>query len=614
MNICYTKIIIAAAILILCSSLNVSAEYKNIEIDVDKNKVPLSGSIRLDLTFDGVENMTAMELPDIDGFESSFLRSANIISKSDGALMRSTRHTYLLMPKKTGLFKIGPFKFDYDNKTYISKEIDVQILSGIPRMREEDEISAEEKFRSKENIFLVIEINKDKVYVNELFQLEAKLYFKDIQITDIKFPTIEQNGFLLGEFSAPSKSKKSLKGYSYNLVSFRTSIFATKPGDLILGPATISCNYIPERSGIGLKEAVSRIEKYSSSGIFGENGSSSGDSRKKKKPLQIESEAKSISVLPLPDAGKPDNFSGGVGDFDFKLSVSPKGDIKIGDAITLSMEISGKGNLSMIMPPDIIKGKDFIPYEPYLKEQGRSYRIYEQVIIPKNEAFQKIPRVSFSYFDPKRSRYITIEKGSIPIRIIRTKRIEETEIAEDLKESAPDREKEIAGKDIVYIKDSAGRLRKKGAYLYRNRIFLSLHILPFALYMLILIFHRRYERFKNDISYARYTFAYKKAKKALAEAKSLLINKRPERFYASLFVAIQEYLGDKFNLAPGGITADIIDDTLRPRNFDGKILDEINLFFKEYDIARFTPHKCQEKEMAGIFKSAQVIVEYFKKI
>jgi hypothetical protein len=57
----------------------------------------------------------------------------------------------------------------------------------------------------------------------------------------------------------------------------------------------------------------------------------------------------SINVKPLPN-GKPENFSGGVGTFTFKSSISTT-DTKANEPVTIKLEISGTGNLKLIQNP-----------------------------------------------------------------------------------------------------------------------------------------------------------------------------------------------------------------------------------------------------------------------
>lgn len=602
-------------LLILNINIHVLAEDKSLEVNIDKDDIPLSGSIRLDLTFHGVKDMPAPGLPEIDGFKSTYLRSSNIISKSDGRILCSTRHTYVLMPNRSGLFKIGPFEFLHNGNRYISKQTTVRVLSGLPRLKEEEvEISAEERFRAKENAFLLIELDKDEVYVNELFPLYINLYYKDIWLTDIQYPTIQHEGFSLGEFRRPHKSRKSLKGYDYHVISFRNHIFATRPGELKLGPAILMCNLQIPKSKMGYKEAVESIKKYASKDMFRKDVLKEIHERYKKHPFRLESIAKHITAIALPEAGKPYDFSGAVGNFRFKTQAEPRGYIKIGDAITVKMEISGKGNFAIISAPAIKEDEAFVLYEPYLKEEGETYKIFEQVLIPRTTALKEIPEVRFSFFNPEETKYITITQGPVPIKVVEIEKVKEAEIIEKPEGIEVKPEEEVIGRDIIYIKDSPGRFKKSGAYLYKHSWFLFSQTLPFFLYLSTLVLYKRYQRLKNDIRYARHRVAYRKSKKGLDKAGSLLEYNRPEEFYNHLFSTMQEYFGDKFNLPSGGITAHIVDELLAPKGFEEAVLNKVRRFFKECDVARFTPGRHEKKDMMHTLSDAKVIVEYFRKV
>ena len=296
---------------LIAMTLPVLAQQKNIEITLDNTEISLGASIRMDMVFDDAEDMPAPTMPEIKGLKISYLRSTDMISRMDGKIRRGRRHTYLIMPETTGVFTIGPFDFAYKGTEYVSKKIDIRITSGLSRPTElKPEIVSEEEFRAKENAFFIMASDKDRVYVNEPFQIAAALYYKDIQVSDIEYPVLVHKGLSTGEFKAPQASHKQIKGYDYRIITFKNTAFAIRPGDLKLGPAKISCSmYVADASR--------------STGL-------AADSSQKKVSLRLESTPRNIIVLPLPQGGKPESFKGAVGDFQLSLDVKPEGYIKTG--------------------------------------------------------------------------------------------------------------------------------------------------------------------------------------------------------------------------------------------------------------------------------------------
>ena len=59
---------------------------------------------------------------------------------------------------------------------------------------------------------------------------------------------------------------------------------------------------------------------------------------------------RTIDVKPLPINGRPDDFSGAVGGFEFNMT-SNKNTLKATEAFDLKLEVSGKGNLKLFKLP-----------------------------------------------------------------------------------------------------------------------------------------------------------------------------------------------------------------------------------------------------------------------
>jgi len=587
-----------------------------VTISIDKDAISLSGSVRLDVTFAGVEDMDVPAPPQIDNFESTYLRSSNIVSKVGAKMLRSKRHTYVLMPKVTGLFTIGPLDFSHKGNSYRSNQLKLEVRSGAVAYDDvKGRSSSEERFRAQERAFLLIETEKDRVYINERFPISVNLYYKKgTHLSDIQLPLILHDGFSMGEFGSPSKTRKTIKAHEYVVISFRNSIFAVRTGEMKFGPATLNCNLRMSKSD-GLSSAKDYegvLNKIKEGGIFQKDLFKDMDEAYQKRPFRLESTPKSITVLPMPKKGRPNNFSGAVGDFSLSLKVEPSGVIHVGEPLVLYMKISGKGNLAIAAPPRLKKDASFVLYEPVLKEEKQNYKVFEQTLVPNTAAFKNTPEIEFAFFDPKNKIYRIVTEAPVPVKVIEAYEARGEGVIEKQKEVKPKSSAEPVGRDIIYIKDKPGRVRGVGVCLYKNRRFLSVQIWPLLLYVGILTWYRRYERLKNDIRYARAKFAYKKAKKGLGDTRAYLNVDRAEEFYEHLFGVLQEYFGDKFGVPPGGITVDFVDDVLEPHGFNPKFLERIKLFFKNCDIARFTKSDHQKKDMAGIFAEAERIVESLK--
>jgi len=588
-KICFC--IAVTAMLLL--SRNVSANG-DLEIILDNKEVVLGSSIRMDLVFAEASG-PAPGMPDIKGLKITHLRSTDIITRSEGKTIYGKRYTYLIIPEHPGIFTIGPFDFTHENKSYTFQKTQIQAISSFSDIgNPKQESSKEAAFKAEDNVFLTLNVSADRVFVNEIFQVEALLYFKDAQLADIKYPYLKHEGFFIQEFKAPRKSRQNIKGFMYHTIAFNSSAFAIAAGEQRLGPARISYN-------------MQISDPLASSDLFSKNA-------KKNIPLSSESTDKAITVIPIPEKGRPEGFKGAVGNFKMDFDIKPRDVVKAGESIVLTMRITGKGNFTMLSAPYIARNDGIIYYQPDISEDSDSYKTFRQIIIPKSDAVNEIPCVLFSYFDPEEEKFVSIKKGPFPIRVLGAENKAVPEPQSFSEKTADPPADEPLGEGIIYIKESPGRLKKQGAYLYKSAGYLRLHIIPVFLYFAVLIGCTKYRRLKEDIGYRRRKKAYPQAKRDLARSNKALNRQNGEKFYSYLFVCMQEYFANKFNLPQAGVTADIIEKNMKKAGSSPHVIGQVRKFFDDCYIARFTPYKYKEPEMRDMFSRARSIVESCRRI
>lgn len=132
-------------------------------------------------------------------------------------------------------------------------------------------------------------------------------------------------------------------------------------------------------------------------------------------PHDIPMRSVDISIMPLPETGRPTDFSGAVGLFSFDVAVSPT-DVALGDLITATMTVKGSGYLENILPPRISPGRNFKAYNPEpIANDNADTRIFKQIIVPQTTNAVEICAASFSFFDPQRNKYAIVSKGPFPL-------------------------------------------------------------------------------------------------------------------------------------------------------------------------------------------------------
>jgi len=449
----------------------------------------------------------------------------------------------------------------------------------------------------KDYIYLTVS-TKRTAYLNEEIQLLIQLYIKSgLNVQNIRVPAFPSTGFSVVPLDKDNviQQQTTIDGVRFLVITFPTTVYPIATGELALGPAELNCDLMVARS----QRRSRGRDTFSGDPFF----DSSSDQRERY-PLTIRSDPYTITVKPLPTTGRPESFTGAVGQYDLDVAAKPTS-LKVGEPVTLTMTVRGRGNLDMVKIPKIADLTQFKVYEPQIKD-GTKERTFEQVLIPKSVSVKAIPEIQFSYFDPEMGQYRTQTRGPIPIQVEPSDEAEPLQILEIAEGKAT--RKEILGRDIVYIKDEPGAIKRGDGNLYKNKGFLILQFLPLAGFAVVSVYQRRRERLATDRTYARQYHAPKKAKKGLAQAQKLMATGQPQEFCSTVFKTVQEYLGGRFDLPSAGITIEIVNN-LRSQGIPEEILEKLTAFFEACDRMRFAQSNLDERDMSAILDLAMESVK-----
>jgi tetratricopeptide (TPR) repeat protein len=177
----------------------------------------------------------------------------------------------------------------------------------------------------------------------------------------------------------------------------------------------VTRSFLPTRSGtIDLPGPVLRfavVTEEPRRGFFGERvGGRSEEHFAYAEPATIE-------VLPIPEAGRPASYTGGVGRFALRASVD-RARVKVGDSIKLTLTVEGDGNLEFLGLPTLgdLAGFHRLGSNEN-RSAGRASITYD--ITPLSTDANVIPAVPWSWFDttPGVERFVEASTEPIPIDV-----------------------------------------------------------------------------------------------------------------------------------------------------------------------------------------------------
>jgi hypothetical protein len=618
-GICLPVFCLFSILAALCSIYpdysSVYASDIQLEATVELNKIEVGQSLQLNLSIHGIQNIAAPELGDIDGFNPRYLGPSTMISVINGVMTSSITHIYRLTALKTGTFTLGPFSVKVQNKTITSQPIIIEVVPASSQKNQSrtnqtsqnsstTEINQEEL---KDRIFLTLTVGKRKAYLNEIIPITIKLYVNQLGVRDIQLPVLDSNDFSLGKFATPKQYKETIGQVIYDVIEFTTEMFAIKSGEFSLGPAKLNCNLVVQR------QSRRRPGYWSDDffdGFFNDDIFDNFFGRYETYPLELKSAPLPINALPLPQEEKPADFNGALGNFQLTVETAPL-EVKAGDPLTLKMTIIGNGNFDSVNVPQLQSKDGFKVYDPQIKQENNK-KIFEQILIPDSEKITHVPRINFSFFNTQTGQYQVLTHEPIPITVVKTQE-PQVKLVEPLQNQTAVKQKEELGRDIIYLKNSPGTLRKINSYLYQSFGFWSAQTAVIILFLIIIFFHLERQKLITDPRYARRLRALAKAKKGIQRINKLSVENNRQAFFDAIFKTLREYLADRFHLAQGGITAMTIEEIAQEKGISADILDKIKKIFTDCDMARYAPSQFGLEQLEDILKNLKEVIDYLER-
>ncbi len=549
----------------------ISSAQVKFEAKVSKKKLGVNERLRIDFEMnkDG-DNFNPPDFKDftIVGGPNTSVRN----SWANGKRSYTKTYSYFLAPKKRGSFKIKQATIEIEGEIYKTFPITIQVTKAVDKPK--DGNNAE--YVASENIHLVAEVSKTSPYLNEAITVVYKLYVspntgvsnwreKDTpRYNDFWSQNIEIKGLKI--------QKGEYNGEDYRYVILRkTVLYPQKTGKLKIEPLALD---------ITVEVPTSRYD------IFGNRIMA-------KVPKTISAGSRSINVKPLPEAGRPSDFKGAVGRFDFKVTTS-KQRLNATESLQAKIEVSGEGNLKLFELPKLTVPSSLEVYEPEHKEavrttlkgmQGKISDTY--TIIPQFKGKYPIPNITFSYFDLATETYKQISSDEIVIDV--EKGPTNNALAANANDSRTNSVKQnvTTTDQFAFIKTKSDLINIKSPYFFKSSLFWSLLLLPFLFIPLAIIIRKQKDKRDADVQGNRIRKADRLAKKYLSEAKKTLGQK--EAFYVALEKALHNYLKAKLNIETSEFSKPHIQDLLQQRQVDHSTIETFISILESCELARYTP-------------------------
>jgi hypothetical protein len=575
-------------------SLSILAQEAELSVDVSKNELGLNQRLRIEFSINkqGADNFTPPSFREFKVVQGP----SQSVSQSwiNGKVSFSQSYTYILEPKRKGELIISAASIKYNGGILNSKMLKIIVSDPI----DVPENPNDPNYIAQQNIHLVAEISKSQPFVGEGIYVEYRLYVSEnVSVYDTSVTEAPQyNGFWNQEIKIdgfPVKlGKYNNENYRY-IVLQKALLVPTKTGNLTVDPMKMD---------IVIGVPTGRADFF-------------GNVITKNIRKEFASAKKVISPKSLPLDGKPENFTGAVGNFSFDVSLS-KNALKANESSQIKVAVSGKGNLKLFELPTIETPAELEKYQPERKEnvrvetdgiKGSVTDMY--TIVPQYKGKYKIPNTSFSYFNPEKEKYETIATNDLYVEVLEGKELVTS--ANSTINSVQQQNVVSTGNNFRYILTSSNFETKENSDFYKSNLFYLLLLLPLVSIPIGIIIAKNNEKRNSDVIGRKQRKAERLAKKYLSDAQKQLGKK--EAFYEALERALHNYLKAKLSIEIADISKEKITQILQQKKVDEPTIHQFIDVLKASDFARYTP--ITDTEMKQEFERAkQVIVQLDKQL
>ncbi|MCO5946835.1 BatD family protein [Mucilaginibacter flavidus] len=568
-----------------------------------KTTVGTGEQFQVDFSVNG--NAEGFNPPAFSSFQ--VLSGPNVSSSMEsinGRTTVSSSYSYILMGAKIGDFTIGPAFIVVNGKTLTSSAIKIKVVKGQPVQQQagqqstggEPQVPMGNSGALSKQIFLKAVVDKDNVYQGQQLTVSFRLYTR-IGIDDSRLDKVpDLTGFWNEDIKNPQQQQQvqwkveTLKGLKYNTADIKqTILFPEHSGNITIDPFEMT---FLVRQPVHSNDIMDQF--------FG--GSFQ----------QVKYKAKStpvvIHVKPLPDAGKPDSFTGAVGTFSIESSID-KTELKANEPLNYRVKVTGAGNIKLLKTVNTNFPADFEKYDPKISDTTKELitgvtgsRIYNYLLIPRHQGDYNIDPLKFSYFNPANNRYVTLTAKGFKIKV--NKGVAESNVT--ALAGADKQDLKMLGKDIRYIKTGDTTLSQPGDGFFGSAVFYVLLALGPIACIGAFNYRNRMLRLNSDIVGVKNRRAAKLAAKHLANAQKQLQANNTSAFYEDTFKGLYGYLSDKLNIPYANLDRATIASALSARINDEPLVNRVLETLDLCEMARFAPVTHISKQ--EVFEKAKGII------
>lgn len=581
-------VLIGAAVASLVALSGYAWGQLSVTAEVDRDSLTLDELVQLTVTVAGstLSRLEEPTLPELDGLRVIGTSTQQSFSLVNGRMQSSYSFVYTLQPTRTGKLVIPSIAVTAKGRTYRTAPLTVDVSAGtgrtparthgtgpgVPAPGDPFAPGPMSTLSSEDAVAVRHRAEPRTAYVGQQVTYEFVFYQAEQLAGDVSYREAETPGFVAEALPNPPPADEELNGRTYRTQRRRKALFATSPGRHTIGQAVVTVLTDPFAA-----------------------------------PRELVAEPISVNVLPLPEAGRPPDFTGAVGTFRVSLSVGQQ-QVRAGETISVQVQVTGTGNIKSLGAPKLV-----LPSSARLYEAGENRRVepggggeigkiggtavFSYLVLPREAGNLQLGPVRLPYFDPSTRTYRVAQSNAVSV-----------EVGPGLVSPV---EGSQANGGLKPIRSTAGRL--VGEPIALQTWFwgaLALPLLPLAW-----AGWRRWQTLAVDADpgSARARRALQLARARLAEARRCAERGDCDGCYAQMHAAVCDYVADRLGGPPGGLTAESVYHLLHASGCPQDLAARTRTLLERAAAGRFAPGGGEPDQAVALAIQGEELVRTLQK-
>lgn len=551
------------------------AQQANVEFKMSTTTIEVGESVDAQLICTNTAQPETPKLAGSDGVSIVLTNpnpsQASFMSIGPSGRTQQVKFTYpvRVTGKMEGTYALGPFTVTAGGQAHQSNTVKLQVKPA----------SVQNKPDGDRVIFSSIAVDTRTVYITESFTATLKIFIRRVERNgrpvefDLLRNVLDQRSSDLSDFGgsdvrASETTIRDSQGRQHRYVVYTATkvLRAETAGAFEVGPVFLKANYPTElRANFfgGFDVVSAKVET-------------------------ARTEALTVEVKAPPEANRPDDYNGAIGKFTLDVTAKPD-KLELGQAVTLTVNIRGNP-LEGIAGPLLTRNAELTSRFEFAQDElsgdiEGDAKVFRRAIFPRQIGEQSVPTISWSYFDTKTERYVSLSSNPIPIVVEPSTNVDvPSSFSSRDGELHEETELTVLAGGIAPIYEDATSVLVDQQFRFSTGWMAAVAGSP-VLCGLLTLLARHQARLRGDRGYARRRKAVHRAMSLVSRAERETGAKQLE----TLGVALRSYLADRFDLALGAVTTLEARELLGQVGMDKSTVEQVADFLGACDEVRYAP-------------------------